>query len=67
MEAGSGLSDLAVALGLVLALEGAIYAAAPGFMKDMLSRVGEIPDGVLRWSGLAALVAGVALVWAVRG
>jgi uncharacterized protein YjeT (DUF2065 family) len=67
MSESSGLTDLTVALGLVLAFEGACYAVAPNFMKDMLSRVGELSDDALRWGGLAALVAGVAVVWAVRG
>ena len=67
MTSGSGLGDLAAALGLMLALEGALYAAAPGFMKDVLSRAGEIPDNALRWGGLAALGLGVVVVWAARG
>lgn len=67
MEPRSGLEDLVVALGLVLALEGALYAAAPGFMKDMLSRIREVPDNTFRWGGLAALIAGVVIVWAARG
>jgi len=67
MEPGSGLGDLAAALGLMLALEGALYAAAPGFMKNVLSRAGEVPDGTFRWGGLAALALGVVIVWAVRG
>lgn len=67
MTTGSGLGDLAAALGLMLALEGALYAAAPGFMKDVLSKAGEVSDNTLRWGGLAALVLGVAVVWAVRG
>ncbi len=67
MEGASGLDDLVVALGLVAALEGALYAAAPGFMKDVLARAAEVPDNALRWGGLVALVLGVAMVWAVRG
>jgi uncharacterized protein YjeT (DUF2065 family) len=67
MEGASGLDDLVVALGLVAALEGALYAAAPGFMKEVLARAAEVPDNTLRWGGLVALVLGVALVWAVRG
>ena len=67
MTTGSGLGDFAAALGLLLALEGALYAAAPGFMKTVLSRAAEVPDNAFRWGGLAALVAGVGLVWLVRG
>ena len=67
MEGTSGLGDLVVAIGLMAALEGALYAAAPSFMKTVLSRAAETPDNALRRGGLAALVLGVALVWAVRG
>ncbi|MDK9697252.1 MAG: DUF2065 domain-containing protein [Siculibacillus sp.] len=67
MEGSSGLGDLVVALGLMAALEGALYAAAPGFMKQVLSRAAEVPDTILRRGGLAALVLGVVIVWAVRG
>ena len=67
MEGTSGFTDLVVALGLMLALEGALYAAAPGFMKQVLSKAAEASDNALRWGGLAALVLGVAVVWAMRG
>ena len=67
MTGTSGLADLAVALGLLLAIEGALYAAAPGFMKQVLTRAGEVSDDTMRWGGLAALVAGVVIVWAIRG
>ena len=67
MEGTSGLGDLAVALGLMAALEGALYAAAPGFMKEVLARAAEVSDTTLRRGGLVALVLGVAIVWAVRG
>jgi len=67
MEGTSGLGDLVVALGLVAALEGALYAAAPGYMKGVLARAAELDDSTLRWGGLVALVLGVAVVWAARG
>lgn len=51
----------------MLALEGALYAAAPGFMKDMLAKAREASDNAFRWGGLAALVLGVAIVWLIRG
>ncbi|ORE95453.1 DUF2065 domain-containing protein [Acuticoccus yangtzensis] len=60
------MSDLVSALGLVLVLEGALYALAPGAMRDMMSRMMTTPDDVLRMAGLAAAVVGVLLVWIVR-
>lgn len=60
------MSDLVSAIGLVLVLEGAMYALAPATMRDMLSRLATTPDDVLRTAGLVAAVAGVLVVWIVR-
>lgn len=61
------MQDFVVALGLVLAIEGLLYAAAPAAMRRAIVNVLETPDSLLRIGGLAAAVVGVALVWAVRG
>jgi uncharacterized protein YjeT (DUF2065 family) len=61
------LTELLSALGLVLALEGALYAAFPGAMRRALTSIGTQPDQALRMAGLIALMGGVALVWLVRG
>ncbi|NRG17875.1 DUF2065 domain-containing protein [Rhizobiales bacterium] len=61
------MSDLLSAVGLVLALEGALYAAAPGAMKNFMRQALEMPDQLLRTAGIAALAAGVFVVWLVRG
>lgn len=60
------MSEILSALGLVLALEGALYALAPGFMRDMMARLTQTPDETLRMAGLVATVVGVALVFVVR-
>jgi len=59
--------ELLSALGLVLAIEGALYAAFPGPMRRALASLGAQPDQALRAGGLLALVTGVVLVWLVRG
>ncbi|WP_439530693.1 DUF2065 domain-containing protein [Pannonibacter sp.] len=61
------MTDLVVALGLVLVLEGILYALAPETMKTMMRKVLEAPDQTLRLAGLVAAGAGVLLVWLVRG
>ncbi len=60
------MNDLVTALGLVLAIEGTLYAAAPGGLKAMMRQAQETPDNVLRIGGLVALAIGVVLVWLVR-
>ncbi len=60
------MGDLWAALGLVLVVEGVLYAAAPGGMKRMMAAAQAVPDGVLRAGGLAAAALGVGVVWLVR-
>lgn len=61
------MTDLLVALGLVLVIEGLLYAAFPGAIRRMLTVVEQTPDATLRWSGLAAAALGLGVVWVVRG
>ncbi|MEX2454298.1 MAG: DUF2065 domain-containing protein [Rhodospirillaceae bacterium] len=58
--------DLVVALGLVLAIEGALYALFPAAMKRMAQTMERISAPSLRSAGLLAATAGVGLVWLVR-
>ena len=61
------MNDLIVAIGLVLVLEGMLYAVFPGSLKRMMSLAQSLPDETLRRSGLGALALGVVIVWLVRG
>jgi len=61
------MSDFLVALGLLLVIEGTLYAAFPEGLKRMMTMVQDIPDQSLRSGGLAAIGIGVAVVWLVRG
>lgn len=60
------MTDLLAAIGLVLVIEGLLYAAFPGLVRRMIEMARVMPDSNLRAGGLAALVAGVAIVWLVR-
>ena len=61
------MSDLGVALALVLVIEGALYALFPEAMKRSLAMALEMPPAKLRAGGLAAALVGVFLVWVIRG
>ncbi len=61
------MKDLVVAVGLMLAIEGALYAAIPAIMKRLMRDAMNQSDSIVRWVGFAALVVGVALVWIIRG
>lgn len=61
------MTDFLVAVGLVLAIEGSLYALAPDAMKRMIRSVLDMPDQSIRIAGLVAAVVGVLFVWLVRG
>jgi len=52
-----------LALGLVLIVEGLVYALAPSLVEDMLAALRALTLEQRRMIGLAALALGVALVW----
>lgn len=58
---------LLTAVGLAIALEGALYALFPGVMKRMMEHVIAQPEGRTRMAGLFAACFGVALVWVMLG
>jgi hypothetical protein len=61
------MSDFLIALGLVFAIEGLVFAAFPATVKRAMTHVMETPDPALRIVGIASAVAGIALIWLVRG
>ena len=60
------MSDFITAIGLVLVIEGVLYALFPVAMKKALHSLLSMPDASLRNSGLGAIIIGVAVVWVVR-
>jgi uncharacterized protein YjeT (DUF2065 family) len=61
------MSDLLVAIGLVMVIEGLLWAVAPQVGLRLLAAAQQMPDQALRAAGAAAVAAGVVLVWLVRG
>lgn len=51
------------AVGLALVFEGLCWALAPGGMRRAMRRLLREPDTPLRAAGLAAVAAGLFLVW----
>ncbi|MDQ7001180.1 MAG: DUF2065 family protein [Ghiorsea sp.] len=60
------MNDFWAALGLVLVLEGVLYALFPQAMKNMLQNIGKIPMSSLRLMGIFSLAVGWMIVWWVR-
>ena len=61
------MSEVIAAVGLILALEGALYALFPDVMRRMAAQVVQMPGDTLRMVGVVSAAAGVAVVWLVRG
>jgi uncharacterized protein YjeT (DUF2065 family) len=57
---------LLTALGLVLVIEGLVYALVPGHLKGVMKAMSSVPDDALRLGGVAAIGAGVLVVWVIQ-
>ena len=60
------MDELFVAFGLVLVIEGLLWALAPGFGRRMLEAASHMPESSLRTAGASAVAAGVLIVWLIR-
>ena len=66
-QRSASMSEFLVALGLVFAIEGLVFAAFPASVKRAMEQVLETPDLTLRIVGILSAVVGVAMIWLVRG
>ena len=58
--------DFLTALGLVLVIEGLLYAFVPRHLKQVIAMMQSFPEDRLRVSGVIAAALGVGLVWLAR-
>ena len=61
------MSELVVALGLALAIEGLLFAAFPDAVKRAMVEAAQTPSDRMRIVGIGSAVIGVVIVWVVRG
>lgn len=61
------LLELAVAFGLMLVIEGALYSLFPKAMKRMSEQILTLPVEYIRVAGLFSAILGVLWVWLLRG
>lgn len=59
---GMSLAGLLAGLGLILALEGVVYATCPDAVRRAIASLAALPDSTLRGLGLAVAATGAALV-----
>ncbi|MFZ1813932.1 MAG: DUF2065 domain-containing protein [Rhizobiaceae bacterium] len=57
------MDELAIGIGLVLVIEGLLYAAFPDGLKALAQQLPAIPNGTLRNFGVIAMMIGVAIIW----
>jgi uncharacterized protein YjeT (DUF2065 family) len=59
-------ASLAMAIGLVLVIEGIMPFVSPARWREMLQKVGALADGQIRFFGLSMMLAGVAVLALAR-
>jgi uncharacterized protein len=61
------MAEFIAAIGLVLVIEGLLFAAFPRAAKRLAASALESPEASLRVAGIASAVLGLVLIWFVRG
>ena len=60
------MKELVIAFGLLLFIEGILYALFPSKMKNMLKKIDIIKEGQLRSGGLIFAIIGFLIIWYVK-
>ena len=60
------MKEFIIAIGLLLFIEGMLYALFPSKMKNMLKKLDMIKDSQLRSGGMIFAVIGFLIVWYVK-
>ena len=61
------MQELIIAIGLLLFIEGILYALFPSKMKNMLKSIEKFEPTQLRIGGLIFALIGFAIVWYFKG
>ena len=60
------MKEFVIAIGLLLFIEGMLYALFPSKMKNMLKKIDTIKDNQLRTGGLLFSIIGFLIIWYVK-
>lgn len=58
-----GLKEVLAGVAVVLAVEGLLYAVAPGAMRRAIAALAALPEDRLRLGGLVAAGIGIGTAW----
>ena len=61
------MKELVIAIGLLLFIEGLLYAIFPSKMKNMLKKIDTIKSNQLRTAGFIFALIGFSIVWVFKG
>jgi len=59
--------DLMVGLGMVLVIEGLLWALAPRLGARLLEMMSQTSESSIRTAGVTSVAIGVFIVWLIRG
>ena len=59
-------ADFLIGVGILLVIEGLMFAAAPAWLKRAMKSALETPDHILRGAGIGSAVVGLILIWLIR-
>jgi len=60
------MRELIIAFGLLLFIEGILYALFPSKMKNMLKKINIVKESQLRSGGLIFAIIGFLIIWYVK-
>lgn len=60
-------SEILTAIALLLVIEGMLPFVRPGLYKQLLAQIARVSDSQLRMYGLSAMIAGILLLFFMRG
>ena len=60
------VSDFLIGIGVLLFIEGLLFAAMPGWMRRAMQSAIVTPETVLRAAGIGSALLGLVVIWVVR-